>query len=267
MAMMFFTLVPAFAPLIGSFIIAFSDWRGIFLAFCVFSMVSMLWMGLRLREPLPRERRRPFRVPQLLAALAEMASHPTVRLSILTQTLIMTMLFTMIVMVQPVYDQIFDRAESFPVWFMVVALMAGTASPINAALVGRFGMRRMVTSALAIQIVSSGLMLMKTGIVFGGNVDFYIFVAWQTTVFFMVGLTLGNLNAMAMEPMGHIAGMAASVAGGVATVVSAGLAAPIGQLFDGTLFPMVAGVLVPALAAFVTMLRMARVEAAMGAPA
>ncbi|TNJ41585.1 multidrug effflux MFS transporter [Phaeobacter sp. B1627] len=260
LAMMIFTLVPAFAPLLGTGIIALSDWRGIFAAFALFSLITVLWMALRLDEPLKPENRRPFRLPTLLSALSEMIHHPTVRLSILAQTFCMAMLFTMIVMVQPVYDVVFDRAETFPVWFMAVALLAGSASFLNASLVGRVGMRRMVTWALGIQILVSVVMFLTTFINLSEPADFYIFVAWQTSVFFMVGLTLGNLNAIAMEPMGHIAGMAASVMGAISTVAAAFIAAPVGLLFDGTILPMVGGVLCTAILAFLTMLRMARVE-------
>lgn len=260
LAMMIFTLVPAFAPLLGSGIIALSNWRGIFAAFALFSIIVVIWMALRLEEPLKKEARRPFRLPQLLSALNEMMAHPTVRLSILAQTFCMAMLFTMIVMVQPVYEVVFDRAETFPVWFMVVALMAGSASFLNASLVGRVGMRRMVTWALGVQIAGSALMFVSTSVTLSDPLGFYIFVAWQTSVFFMVGLTLGNLNAIAMEPMGHIAGMAASVMGAIATVAAAFIAAPVGLLFDGTIVPMVCGVLVTAVLAFLTMIWMGRVE-------
>ena len=60
----------------------------------------------------------------------------------------------------------------------------------------------------------------------------------------MAGLTFGNLNALALEPMGHIAGLASSVVGAISTVASVLIAAPIGLLFDGTARPLMVGVLV-----------------------
>lgn len=261
LAMMIFTLVPAFAPLLGAGIIAFSGWRGIFVAFALFAIIVVLWMGLRLPEPLPRENRRPFRLPLLLGAVKEMIQHPTVRLSILVQTLCMGMLFTMLTMVQPIYDQIYDSRDSFPFWFGFVALMSGSASLLNAALVVRVGMRRMVTWSLAAQIVFSAAMLILAGLPISTNAAFALFVAWQTSVFFMAGTTLGNLNAMAMEPMGHIAGMAASVIGAIATVLAAAIAAPIGLLFDGTLLPVTLGILIMCCLGFLVMLHMGRLEA------
>lgn len=260
-AMMIFTLVPAIAPMLGQFVILIAGWRGIFAAFALFAIIISLWTMLRLPEPLAIENRRPFRVPLMIAAVKEMVQHPTVRLSILVQTLCLAILFTMITMVQPIYDIIFDRADSFPFWFSLVALMSGSASVLNASVVVRIGMRRIVTWSLAGQIVLSAVMLTLESLPLPGAVAFGLFVAWQTSVFFMAGTTLGNLNAMAMEPMGHIAGMAASVIGAISTVCGAIIAAPIGLLFDGTLLPVTLGILVMSGLGYLIMLHIARVEA------
>ena len=125
-AMMIFTLVPAFAPMLGVGIIAFAGWRAIFIAFALFLIIVVIWTGLRLPETLAREDRRPMQLKLMIKAVAEMFAHPTVRLSILVQTLVMGALFTMLTMVQPVYDVIFDRGDSFPFWFGLVALFSGS---------------------------------------------------------------------------------------------------------------------------------------------
>lgn len=262
LAMMVFTLFPAFAPLIGAGIIALIGWRGIFLVFILFITICVLWMSLRLPETLPVAARRPIRPGLMRDALFEILRHPTVRLSMVVQTLCMAVLFTMIVMVQPAYDQIFDRADSFPLWFAGIALVSGSASLLNAAIVVRIGMRRIVAVTLFAQMVLSALMLGLSQADLPGFIAFGAFLFWQMTVFFMAGLTLGNLNAIAMEPMGHIAGMAASVMGAVSTVGAALLAAPLGQLFDGTLVPLAGGICLFCGLALVGMARMARVEAA-----
>ena len=89
---------------------------------------------------------------------------------------------------------------------------------------------------------------------------FVCFLLWQTSVFFMASLILGNLNAIAMEPMGHIAGMAASIMGGVATVLSAPFASLVGLSFNGTLPPLAFGVFLFAVVGLGSMIWMARVE-------
>lgn len=260
-AMMIFTIFPAVAPLMGAGIIALTGWRGIFLAFILFSFISTLWMGLRLPETLAPENRRAFRPHLLSAALLEMARHPTVRLSILVQTLCLASLFAMILSVQQVYDVIFDQAKNFPIYFGVVALVSGSASLLNAAIVMRIGMRRIVTWSLGVQICLSGLMLV-TGVI-GLPLDtyFWIFVVWQACVFFLMGMTLGNLNAIGMEPMGHIAGMAASIMGAISTVGAALLSAPVGLLFNGTILPLAVGIFLLSIIGFALMLKMGRIEA------
>lgn len=259
-AMMIFTLVPAIAPMAGAAVIAFAGWRGVFMSFILFALVIVVWMGIRLPESLTPENRRPVRLPLIVGAVKEMFAHPTVRLSIFVQTLCMGMLFTMLTMVQPVYDVIHHRADSFPFWFGFVALMSGSASLLNAALVVRVGMRRMVTWALAGQILITSTVIALNMSNLSPQASFALFVFWQTTVFFMGGVTMGNLNAIAMEPMGHIAGMAASVIGSISTVLAAAIAAPVGLLFDGTLGPLSVGILIMCVLAFGLMVHMGRIE-------
>lgn len=251
--MMVFALTPALAPLLGAGVIALAGWRGVFGAFVLFAALLTLWMGLRLPEPLPPDRRRPFRAAPLMTALREVLAHPVTRLAILVQTLCMTTLFTSLSMVQPIFDQTFGRGQSFPVWFFLMALIAGSGSFLNSRLVMRLGMERMVSAALAVQVLFSALAILAWYAGLPPDMRFAVFVIWQTGVFFQAGLTLGNLNALAMAPMGHVAGMAASVTGAVATVGSVALAIPIGQSFAGTPMPAHLGVLGAVLAGLALM--------------
>lgn len=259
-AMMIFTLVPAIAPMMGAGVIALAGWRAVFVSFMLFSLITIVWMGLRLPESLTPENRRPLRLPLMLDAAREMFSHPTVRLSIMVQTLCLGMLFTMLTMVQQVYDEIHNSAHSFPFWFGFVALMSGSASLLNATLVVRLGMRRLVTWGLGGQILFTSSVLLLNSFDLSANLSFALFVSWQTAVFFMAGMTMGNLNAIAMEPMGHIAGMAASVIGSVSTILAALIAGPIGLLFDGSILPLGAGILTMSTLGFGLMLHMGRIE-------
>ncbi|MCG7518129.1 multidrug effflux MFS transporter [Ruegeria sp. Ofav3-42] len=259
-AMMIFTLVPAIAPMLGAGVIALTGWRGIFASFMLFSLITVVWMGLRLPESLAAENRRPLRLPLMLDAARQMFAHPTVRVSIMVQTLCLGMLFTMLTMVQPIYDIIHDSADSFPFWFGFVALMSGSASLLNAALVIKLGMRRIVTWALGAQVIFTTAVIALNATELSPTLSFAVFVSWQTAVFFMAGMTMGNLNAIAMEPMGHIAGMAASVIGAISTVLAAAIAAPIGLLFDGSIAPLALGILTMSTLGFSLMLHMGRVE-------
>ena len=259
--MMVFTLIPALAPLVGAGMIAVGGWRAIFVAFMAFGLVAPLWMSVRLAEPLAPEMRRPFRPGALAAALAEVAMHPMVRLAIVVQGLAFGQMFSMLVSVQPVYDVTFGRAESFPFWFGAIAVAAGSATLLNALLVMRLGMRFLITAALAGQCLIAGAMIAVSLAAPPEPVFFALFVLWQASLFFQVGLTLGNINAMALEPMGHIAGFASSIVGALATVMAVLLAVPVGLMFDGTPLPLAVGIFTMASAALALMLYLRRVEA------
>lgn len=258
--MMIFTIFPAVAPLVGAGIIAGFGWRAIFVAFILFSVLSVLWMGTRMPETLAPANRRPMRVALILSAIKEIFSHPSVRVSILVQSLALAMLFCMLLMIQPIYYEVYDRAETFPYWFFGVGIFAASASLLNALLVVRFGMRTLVTVTLGLQVILSFVMLAFD---LGGLAEpygFAAFVVFQTCLFFQAGLTLGNLNAIAMEPMGHIAGMAASVVGSISTVLAAAIASPFGLLFDGTIRPLVTALLTMAALGFGMMLYLGHLE-------
>lgn len=264
--MLVFTLVPAVAPLLGSFIIGAFGWRSIFMAFIVFASLVVVWMGVRLPETLPESDRRPMRLAVLGGSIKEIFANPAVRISIFVQAIAMSMLFCTLMLIQPIYYEVYDRAESFPYWFALVALLAGSGSIVNAMLVVRLGMRTLVNAMLGAQIILSFAMLIFGLGALPEPYGFYIFLFWQTSLFFQAALLLGNLNAIAMEPMGHIAGTAASVISAVSTVIAAAIASPVGLFFNGTITPLVVAMAALASVGLMLMMYLRRVEAAL-APA
>jgi len=183
-----------------------------------------------------------------------------VRLSIMAQTMGYVLLFSTISLIQPVFDQVFDRAGSFPLWFAGMAVVSGTASILNAALVMRLGMQRLAAAAFGGQVILSSAMTLFWLAGLRGDAMFAVYVVWQCTVLFQSGLTVGNLNAIAMEPMAHIAGTAASVIGAISTVAGALIAAPIALAFNGTPLPMTLGVGGASAIAFALTWRLIRIE-------
>lgn len=240
-AMMIFTLVPAVAPLMGQGVIALAGWQAIFVAYVAFALLVMGWFTLRQPETLPREARRPLSWHALVAASAEVLSHRVVQISIAAQALTLGMLFATLSSMEGIFSDLFGRGDSFPLWFGVIAMASMIGSILNARLVMRLGMRRMVTvtygALLALTLAYLGLLA-----VMPEGSGFALHILWSVVLFAVMGLTLGNLNALAMEPVGHVAGMAASVTSAIATVVSVVLAVPVGLMFDGTQVPLLLGV-------------------------
>ncbi len=258
LTMMVFLLVPGVAPLIGALITDAFGWRMIFGAFLLFGVILFVWFGTRMHESLPVKDRRPLKWALMVDAIRDMMAHPTVRLSILVQTIMMMILFTTLTMVQPIFELSFDRAESFPYWFGAIATVSGLSSLLNAKIVGRFGMRKLITWALSAQVLISSAFV---GIMTSGVHDiFACYVVWQFGVMFQAGLTIANLNAIAMEPMGHIAGMAASVIGSVSTVLGAVMASLISMAFAPTPLALVTTILISCVVALGMMYLMRREE-------
>jgi len=137
---------------------------------------------------------------------------------------------------------VFGRNATFPLWFAATALIASTGTILNASLVMRLGMRRLVMWAFGAQMVLSALAggTFLLGAVHG-EAAFVLWFAWSSSLLFGLGLIMGNLNALAMQPVGHVAGMAASLISAVSTVAGVLIAVPIGQAFDGTPLPLILG--------------------------
>ncbi|MEM7290175.1 MAG: MFS transporter [Pseudomonadota bacterium] len=241
-AMMVFAIVPALAPFVGSVILLYYDWRAIFVSFAVFAVFAATWFGVRQPETLPVNARIPFRFFELRRAFAGTMQNTMFVLTTLVQGLILGMLMSLISSTQQIYDITFNEGARFPAWFAATALIAATASGLNAAMVARFGMRALITAALTTQLVISVIMIVAIWDEYwlGGSYLAAYFL-WSTSIFFMLGFSLGNLNALAMEPMGHTAGMAASIVGSVSTIISVLIAVPVGLAFDGTPLPLAIG--------------------------
>ena len=238
--MLVFSLVPAVAPLLGQVVIDAFGWRSIFISFVLFNIIALIWLTIRQPETLARDHRRPFRLATLGKGIAEVLSHRVVVISILVQSLGFGMLFSVLSSTQPIFDETFGRADSFPLWFALIAVVAALASVLNARIVMRLGMRRVAAWTFAIQaIVSSVMVSLSYFEVLSPGLSFAAFVIWNIGIFGLAGLTIGNLQALAMEPLGHLAGTAASVLGAFATVLAVIIAVPVGLAFDGTPIPLI----------------------------
>ncbi len=257
-AMLVFTLFPAVAPLIGTGIIALFDWRAIFLSFVVFISVPVTWLALRQPETLLPAERRPLNASKLWSGTKETLSNTQMQLSIVVQTLIYGVLFGCISSVQQIFDLTYDKAAAFPIFFFAIAMLSAPAAPMNGSLVVRFGMRPLVRRALFVQTAVAATFIAILGLGLAPGQEVWAFFAWTVTIFATLGFTIGNLNALALEPLGHVAGLAASLMGALSTIGGALFGALIGQLFNGTALPLAIATVVLCGLGGVIMLRMPR---------
>jgi len=237
-AMIVFTLVPAVAPMVGALIVSNFGWRSIFIAFILFSIVSIGWLLVRQEETLKPEHRVKFTFLNLTNSIKECFSNKIFITSTCLQAFAFGSLFASLSTIQQIFDTTYNKNDSFPEWFALIALISGLASFANSFFVVKVGMRKLIEIGFLIGIIFSLFLITFS---FVSSIPFLLYFIWQSSVFFMIGLMIGNLNALAMQPMGHIAGLAASIIGSISTIIGVMLAIPIGLSFDGTPTPLILG--------------------------
>lgn len=241
--MTIFTLMPAIAPLMGQGIIAFGGWHMIFVFFIAFAALNLVWLGFGQSETLPAPQRRSLNLRALAHGLREVMVQRVVLVSTAVQSLVLGALFGTLSSLQGIFEQRFDRADSFALWFGLIALLSSMGAFANGRLVQRLGMARMVRAALLGMFAASALLACDGALhLLPAPFDFALLLAWAVMIFAAMGLSLGNLSAMALEPLGHLAGMASSAVTALSTVAAVALAIPLGLAFDGTALPLALGV-------------------------
>ncbi|MDH3789804.1 MAG: hypothetical protein OES53_14685, partial [Xanthomonadales bacterium] len=141
---------------------------------------------------------------------------------------------------QQIFQEQYGLGKLFPVFFGLLAIAVGCASLLNSAMVMRFGMHQLANGALRLMMVLSWLFLLIVWLN-DGHPALWLFMALCLALFFCIGVLFGNLNSIAMEPLGHVAGTAAAAIGSSTTLLAVALGYLVGQAYDGTLMPMAIG--------------------------
>ena len=235
-----FLIVPIIAPSVGQLILLLAPWRTIFVVFAAFAAIVACWGFLRLPETLHPEYRMTLTLDHVAGAARMVYGN---RLS-MCYTLAMMVMFGTIMayvgMVQQIFAEVFHRAGLMPSMFALCAIFMGMAAYMNSRIVERLGMRLISHTALLAFIAVTALHL---GIALLGWEQIWTFVVLQAVSMACFSLSVSNFGAMAMEPMGAIAGIAASLQGFVSTFGGALVGALIGKQFNGTTVPLAGGAL------------------------
>ena len=235
---MVFMVIPVVAPSIGQVMMLVGDWRFIYIAMGIIGAVITVWAALRMPETLHPEDRRPFTLSSIGKAFGTVLTNRFSLFYTLASTFIFGSLFAFINSAQHVYVGIYGLGIWFPILFAIVAGFMALSNYLNSRLVVRVGMRRLSHGALTGFVVLSGVWLAWS---LAGHLPITPFVVLFALIMFQFGWIGSNFNAIAMEPLGHIAGSASSVQGFVQTLGGGLVGALIGQAFDGTTTPLAAG--------------------------
>lgn len=238
--MMVFMLVPMLAPSIGQLVLFAASWRVIFLGLLAFGVIAGLWLWLRQPETLPRERRSPLSVSGLVTAAGQVLRHPVTMGYALAAGAIFGSFIVYLGTSQQIFAEQYGQGTYFALWFAFFASGMALSMLVNARLVMRFGMRRISKLSLRIFLVLS-ILFLGVSLALGGHPPLWMLAAFLFVTFFCSGLLFGNFNAIAMEPMGRIAGMAAAISGALSSLIAILTGGFIGQLYDGTVIPLAGG--------------------------
>jgi DHA1 family bicyclomycin/chloramphenicol resistance-like MFS transporter len=238
-----FILVPMLAPTFGQAILFFSGWRAIFISFMLLAIVTLVWFALRMPETLAPENRSSFTLRQIARTAREIFRIRTALGYTVTAGFIHGVFLGYLNSTQQIFQEQYKLGASFPFYFAVLSLSLGIASLTNARAVMRFGMRFLVGRSLFFVF---GLAILALGIAFlsAGHPPLWILVLYLTMTFFGIGILFGNLNALAMEPLGHLAGIGAAVVGSLSTLISMILGTMIGRSYNGSVLPLVASIVI-----------------------
>jgi DHA1 family bicyclomycin/chloramphenicol resistance-like MFS transporter len=233
-----FMLVPILAPSIGQLVLFVASWRMIFAGFIGMALIAALLLQVRQEETLPKEKRVAFSAGNLFRSAKEFFRFPPAWGYTIAVGFIFAAFICYLGTSQQIFAEQYEQGNLFAVWFGVFAVAIACAMIFNGRMVMQYGMRLLSKWAVLGCILFSSVFLV-VALTYAGQPPLWTLGAYLFGTFFCCGILFGNYNAMAMEPVGHIAGMAAAISGTLSSLVAIGIGTWIGQQYDGTIMPLV----------------------------
>lgn len=234
-----FILVPVIAPALGKFIMNLYEWEGIFYVQVLFSIIVGVWFWRRQPETLIEKNRVRFSTASFSHGFKEViAQKSTMGYTIISGCIVGSFLVYLSAS-QQIFELQYGLKEEFPYIFSATALSVGTAIFLNGTLVLRFGMKRLVNIAIFAFFFIALLytILFSSGI----NPPVGVLIGFFCAQFLSIGFLFGNIRALAMEPLGHIAGMAAAITGFISTMMAVPISIFIGSFVKTSSLPVFIG--------------------------
>jgi len=234
-----FILVPVVAPALGKFVLDYYNWHGIFYIQVLISILVSWWFWKRQPETLSIQNKKRFSKKGFIGEFKELIKYKrtigfTVIAGFITGSFMVYLSSS-----QQIFQNQYNLKEEFPFIFAGLAISIGSAVFLNGILVIKYGMEKLITIALvAFFVISATYIALFYNT---PNPDVRILFLFFALQFFSIGFLFGNLRAMAMEPVGHIAGIAAAITGFISTIMAVPISIFIGRFISETALPLFIG--------------------------
>ena len=249
---MVFITIPLIAPFLGQIIMQSSSWRYIFIFYIIYSVLIFVWINKRQQETLHQERRKPFMLRTLIKSSYKILGHT----KIISYTMIAGLIFGVQLNYLSSIEQIMKNAFGIERYFLLYvslnALSVGTAFFVNSKLVIKFGMQTLVLTSIALMFVIG----FTFSIYFINNsnvLSLFQFMAVSMSSLFCVGIVFGNINAMAMVYLGHVAGLGASIIASLSSLVAFLVTTMLGIIFKNMISSFIFGLVICSFLALILM--------------
>lgn len=234
-----FILVPVIAPAIGKIILDAFGWKAIFNSQLFFGLLIMFWLWKRQPETLAKEKRTKFRLSLFIDGTKEFLKHKQAVIFTLVSGFITGSFMVYLSASQHIFQEQYQLTEEFPYIFAGLAISVGFATFLNGTFVMRFGMLKLVTVFL---IVFTLIPLLYSFLFYNStNPSITVLLIFCAFQFFAIGFLFGNLRALAMQPVGHIAGVGAAINGFASTIMAVPIATYIGSFIIEDALPLFIG--------------------------
>jgi len=253
-----FILVPVVAPVMGKFILIHYDWKGIFYAQFIIAIIVGIWFWKRQPETLKPEHKIKFSKHVFIDGIKELVKHKTTLGFTIISGFISGAFIVYLSASQVIFETQYNLVDEFPYIFAGLAIGVGLATFLNGNLVMRLGMWRL--SFIAIIVFSFNALLYVLLFWNTPNPSLIILLIFMAIQFFTIGFIFGNIRAIAMEPIGHIAGIGAAITGFVSTMMAVPIADYIGSFVTTTALPLFIGFTVFGMLSLVIFVYMKRVQ-------
>ncbi len=234
-----FILVPVVAPTMGKFVLDYYSWEGIFYVQIVISLLVSFWFWKRQPETLSIENKKKFTPKVFVDGFKELIRHKrTIGFTVISG-FVTGSFMVYLSSSQQIFEIQYNLKEEFPFIFAGLALSIGTAIFLNGTLVIKYGMEKLITASLLSFFIVS---LVYIALFYNtSNPSITVLLTFFALQFFSIGFLFGNLRAMAMDPVGHIAGIASAITGFISTLMAVPISIFIGRFISGTALPLFIG--------------------------